>query len=497
MAIKEKEKEISKETVDKIAYLGKEIMTIEKQKLVSRFPYLMPALSALKVLPCTDGRVNTMATNGSILYYNPLYVIEIYKINPICVQTIILHEIFHCMFKHFLRGKSKESQLWNISTDIAINYLIHDLNESIKESTQSDEDILLFPDGGGIELTFDKNKYLVNLNAETIYAYLVKEIKQAFNGKSSIFSTDSSDDCESSDGENEKNSINIDLDKIGVSTKKKDKKIVDKISQKLEEINEKNKLGNHDLWNNSDFDIQDASEDNKCDVDEKWTRINKEIQITRDLSHGNMPGLISKQIDDLNEGKVDWKDTIRRLANSMKESEKEDVNTIDYRHLACTGFYECAYNGDKKVINDFIIAIDTSGSINIPIFKAFLSETINIFKTIRSDTSTVNFYVLQCDTRITDVKHIKKLNNIEELRNLEIKGGGGTNFIPIFNKVDDLIKKKLIKKLKGIIVFTDGFGTFPKVKPQYETLWVFADKYHIEKNLIPFGTYSVINDENI
>lgn len=40
----------------------------------------------------------------------------------------------------------------------------------------------------------------------------------------------------------------------------------------------------------------------------------------------------------------------------------------------------------------------------------------------------------------------------------------------MFAYVDELIKKKEFRNLKGLIYFTDGFGNFPAKKPDYETV---------------------------
>ena len=58
---------------------------------------------------------------------------------------------------------------------------------------------------------------------------------------------------------------------------------------------------------------------------------------------------------------------------------------------------------------------------------------------------------------------------------MKIHGLGGTDFRPVFSYVDWLQEKKEFQNLKGLIYFTDGVGTFPAQKPDYDTAFVFVD----------------------
>jgi predicted metal-dependent peptidase len=49
-------------------------------------------------------------------------------------------------------------------------------------------------------------------------------------------------------------------------------------------------------------------------------------------------------------------------------------------------------------------------------------------------------------------------------------GGGGTSFVPVFKKVEELgITPALL------IYFTDGYGTFPDEPPPYPVIWVMTE----------------------
>ena len=82
---------------------------------------------------------------------------------------------------------------------------------------------------------------------------------------------------------------------------------------------------------------------------------------------------------------------------------------------------------------------------------------------------------------------MKKFLNIQEkdsiyeefeqyMQDVELCGFGGTDFRPVFEYVDGLIRRHEFQDLKGLIYFTDGDGIYPEKKPDYETAFVFVKK---------------------
>ena len=46
------------------------------------------------------------------------------------------------------------------------------------------------------------------------------------------------------------------------------------------------------------------------------------------------------------------------------------------------------------------------------------------------------------------------------MEDFALRGSGGTDFRPVFQYVDKLIAERAFQNLKGLIYFTDGYGTF-------------------------------------
>lgn len=54
------------------------------------------------------------------------------------------------------------------------------------------------------------------------------------------------------------------------------------------------------------------------------------------------------------------------------------------------------------------------------------------------------------------------------------------------------INDKEFENLKGLIYFKDGYGTFPKIKPNYDTVFVFLDEDYVENPEVPFWAIKLV-----
>jgi predicted metal-dependent peptidase len=80
---------------------------------------------------------------------------------------------------------------------------------------------------------------------------------------------------------------------------------------------------------------------------------------------------------------------------------------------------------------------------------------------------------------------------------MSLHGFGGTDFRPVFAHVEQLIDHHELLSLKGLIYFTDGFGTFPEKRPPYETAFVFLDNGVETPNVPPWAIKLVLDAEEM
>ena len=153
---------------------------------------------------------------------------------------------------------------------------------------------------------------------------------------------------------------------------------------------------------------------------------------------------------------------------------------------------------ELRKIKDFVIAIDTSGSTSGELVQRFLQKTYNILKSTESYFSRVNLHIIQCDAEIQEHVRITSEREFDDyIRSMEILGLGGTDFRPVFSLVDELVAGGEFSDLRGLIYFTDGFGTFPVHKPRYETVFVFLDNAYNNPEVPPWAMKLVLQDEEI
>ena len=134
----------------------------------------------------------------------------------------------------------------------------------------------------------------------------------------------------------------------------------------------------------------------------------------------------------------------------------------------------------EKTLPTIAIAIDTSGSCNGEIMEKFLNETSALLHEVCKYDQIESIYIFQCDS---EIKYEEKLSDLEDIskilnkKNFEIHGLGGTSFVPVIDRLNEI---GIEAKIGALIYLTDGYGTFPKNVPTYPIVFV-TPEYSNEK----------------
>ena len=153
---------------------------------------------------------------------------------------------------------------------------------------------------------------------------------------------------------------------------------------------------------------------------------------------------------------------------------------------------------EEKRIREFVIALDTSGSVQGELVQKFIEKTYNILMQTESFFKKINLHIIQCDAQIQeDVKITSRQEFDEYIENMNLLGFGGTDFRPVFTYVEQLRKEKEFTNLKGLIYFTDGDGTFPQQMPDYPTAFVFVDNDDEPPQVPPWAIRLVLRPNEI
>lgn len=194
---------------------------------------------------------------------------------------------------------------------------------------------------------------------------------------------------------------------------------------------------------------------------------------------GNLPAGVKRLIQSLTEPKMNWRELLRMQLESTIKS--------DYTWLRSSrkGWHVDAVMPGMKTTDaiDIAIAIDLSGSISDAQGRDFLAEVQAIMESF--DSYRIHVFCFD-----TDVYNPQQFNseNLEDITDYELKGGGGTDFECIFNylKAQDIEPRKLV-------VFTDGypFGSWGDAN-YCDTLWIIHGNKSPDP---PFGVWAAYGEQ--
>ena len=225
--------------------------------------------------------------------------------------------------------------------------------------------------------------------------------------------------------------------------------------------------------------------DNSSSIEEDWKTISERVKVDIETSSkewGDRSANLMQNITEVNRETYDYSEFLQKFSVMGEEMQ---INDDEFDYIFYTYGLQLYKNvplvepleyKDVKKIKEFVIAIDTSGSVQGELVKKFITKTYNILSQQSNFFTKINVHIIQCDAEIQKDDKITSKEEFEELmENIELRGFGGTDFRPVFDYVDSLTQKGEFENLKGLIYFTDGYGVFPEKKPGYDTAFIFID----------------------
>ncbi|BAF72455.1 vWA domain-containing protein [Sulfurovum sp. NBC37-1] len=188
---------------------------------------------------------------------------------------------------------------------------------------------------------------------------------------------------------------------------------------------------------------------------------------------GNLPKDLKFVVPEYFFHKVDWREMLYRyIASYAKSSYSFVPPNMKYLYR---GIYLPSLSSDLLRI---IIAVDTSGSVDEVLLGTFLGEVNSVMQ------SYPNYEIdlITADAKIQSHRVFLPGESLE----YKVSGGGGTDFRPVFEYIDNYIDYPTL-----LLYFTDGMGTFPQTAPGYDVLWVMP-----EEREVPFGEVLALTGDN-
>lgn len=437
----EQEKQIKTEKV------AAEIIQMSKNKLLVNMRFMDMALNQFRMSPRPD-LTPFSACDGDVYVYDPVHILKAYMLDENLPIRNFLHSVLHCVFKHFYVNTLVDQTMWDLACDIAVESAINDLELSFLNITKAKEQVQFFD--------LFKNK-VKTVSAEKIYRYFLDEklSEHLVEKLSLLFKGD------------------------------------DHVLWYLTET-QKKKMN---LYASHGEAVKPLS--NMLLLLQGWADIALRMQTELEvfMLQGKGAGLLTQNLREVNRERYDYSEFLKKFAvraEMMKLNPDEfDYNFYTYGFALYENMplIEPLEYREVKRIREFVIAIDTSGSTSGSLVQTFVQKTYNILKSTESFFSKINLHIIQCDAEIQeDVKITTQQEFDAYLKQMQLHGLGGTDFRPVFAYVNHLVEKKEFDNLKGLIYFTDGYGSFPQKTPPYDTAFVFVED---EQNPSTSNNYEV------
>lgn len=213
---------------------------------------------------------------------------------------------------------------------------------------------------------------------------------------------------------------------------------------------------------------------------------------------------LEEQVCAENRKRYDYKEFLRKFS-VLKEEMQVDMDSFDYifYHYGMELYgnmplIEPLETKEVHKVEDFVIVLDTSMSCSGELLKRFLEETYSVLCESEGFFRKIHVHILQCDDRVQEDVLITNQKEMQDyMEHFTVRGFGGTDFRPAFVRVQELLQRGCFTRLRGLIYFTDGYGTFPVKKPPYETAFVFMKNDYRDVDVPPWAIKLIIDPEEL
>ncbi len=384
--------------------------------MLARFPFFGILAHRVRLVPDGARSRGTAATDGRAIYYDPAFMDSMTRAGFEFAVSVLAHEIMHLALGHLWRGEGLDPTRWNIACDIVVNRILRDCDMPL-------------PPGAIVPETVGLPEHVAEFSEEKIYCLLPPSSKvpeRAVPGIGDIMSPGRQPTAPAASGEN----------------------------------------GGQDDGGGEcgqaaipGWEARGSREQAGRDLEEYWREL-VFAAAAASKARGYLPAAIARIVEGLRSPVMDWR---RLLAEFISAGARDyDWRRYDRRLLGACDLYVPTLHSEE--LDDVVIAVDTSGSIEEEDLRRFLAESLEILRSY-----AVRGHFLTCDAAVHAAVDICSDTTPEELAGA-LRGGGGTDFRPVFRWVEDA---GIVPR--ALVYFTDGCGEYPPSPPPYPVLWVLTE----------------------
>lgn len=455
----------------KAAQLAEDALHVAQRSIVANMRFMDPATFSLKheALPgastpliASDEFVPPagFSTDGTKLYYDIFGILSRCRHSVTLLTHDYMHVLLHCIFRHYYLHGPVRRRYWDIAVDVAVEELIASFHHPCFETPDSHEKRRMLE---------KLRRRFGRLSAVRLY----RELEACPPNRKLL---DQMEDTFFVDDHDEWYSKHYVASETAGDTSDGDGDDEDVDSQ-------------HDGQNPDNMvlggDVATMDFGAQLDADEDWEKIADMVRTFLEMpsdGRSSEAGCLLEELRETHRRPVDYTTFLKKFA-SRRETMVVDEGTFDYifytygmQLYGDMPLIEPLEYGDDTLISDLVIAIDTSGSTEGELVRSFIRKTFEILSNKSMFKRRFNVRIIQCDAAIQEVQTLHDQSEADAyLRDFTIKGMGGTDFRPVFEYVNALLQANEFDDLRGLLYFTDGRGVFPRVKPPYDTAFVFTE----------------------
>ena len=435
-----------------------------RTRLILDKPFLGALVLRLPMVAADPGWCATTATDARKFYYNPDYIASLSMSQT---QFMLAHEALHCALSHFARRQHRVQHRWDLACDFAINPLL------LEDGLTPPPNCNVMPQYLG--MTAEEIYPLIDENddTETLDQHLFDQDNQSGGGQQGK-APDKPDNAQQAPGKGGDNSQRDDDRDSGGETP------LDQQSEQGEGQGAKPLEADSPQTDREQRDGDDSgrgeptppplSNEERQTLEVQWQqRLAGAAQ--QAMQAGKMGGTMARLVDHLLQPRLPWRMLLARYMTAMA---RDDFTYMRPSRREGDAILPSLKSSQVEIV----VAVDTSGSIRANEMDEFLSEVSALKGQMRARVT-----LLACDSNLSDGAPWV-FEPWEEFRcPTEIHGGGGTDFRPVFDWLDEQGQQPQL-----LVYFTDAQGQFPPHEPNYPVIWLVKGR-----DSVPWGQRIQLN----
>ena len=384
-----------------------------RTRLILDKPFLGALVLRLPLVAAHPKWCTTVITDARKLYYNQEYITAL---NIEETQFVLAKQALHCALSHFARRQHRIKNRWELACDYAVNPLL--INDGLKA-----------PPGTLVEDCY------AGMTAEEIYHYIDELDHETEElAKHSDVADEGMLDSQPAEGDQNQHQPVRDFSEINPD----------------DETNALQGLADQPS-------ALTPPEQEELSI--QWQqRLAGAAQ--QAMQAGKLGGAMARTVDFMLQPKLPWR---MLLAQYMTANARDDYS---YARPSSRRGDPAIFPSLRSAQINVAIGIDISGSVDDKEMNEFISEVDAIKGNMRARLT-----ILPCDAVLAEGAPWIFEPWEDVALPTSLKGGGGTNFCPVFEWVD------LQDQPPDLLVyFTDCQGIFPEFTPSYPVIWLVKGK---------------------